>query len=98
GDPFSRFSRHAAGDQAGPGIAAVAARRGARVRSALAFFIAVAVVGCGPQPKPAVSAAELAPTLEPGWHTLRAEHRVTVEVSLPNGKHEKRSLRGVIAI
>ncbi|HEY7957843.1 MAG TPA: hypothetical protein VII38_21220 [Polyangia bacterium] len=68
------------------------------MRTALAFFVALLVVGCGPRPRPAVSAAEVAPTLEPEWHTLRAVHKVTVEVTLPNGKTDKRSLRGVIAI
>jgi hypothetical protein len=33
-----------------------------------------------------------------GWQTLRAEHRVGLELSLADGRVERRQLRGVIAV
>jgi hypothetical protein len=32
------------------------------------------------------------------WHSMRAEHKVTLEVKLPGGGKETRSLRGLIAV
>ncbi len=59
-----------------------------------AFLLLLALTGCAHQtPKPAA-----APTADGGWHTLRAEHRVTVDVALEGGKHEQRKLRGAIAV
>lgn len=36
--------------------------------------------------------------IEDNWRTLRAEHRVALELVLPDGRHERRQLRGVIAV
>lgn len=68
------------------------------MKARCALLLAILASGCGPRPKPAVSGAEVAPAPVPAWHTLKAEHRVTVEVALPDGKKERRELRGVIAV
>jgi hypothetical protein len=39
-----------------------------------------------------------APTGEPRWRTLKAEHRVALEVLLDGGRRERRGLRGLIAV
>lgn len=72
------------------------------MRASLACALALLVCGCGPRPKPAESArtasGAIVPTAVPAWHTLRAEHRVSVTVTLQGGKQERRELRGVIAV
>lgn len=37
-------------------------------------------------------------TAQPSWKTLKAEHRVALDVTLDGGKHDRRTLRGVIAV
>lgn len=65
---------------------------------AVALLVASATVGCGPRAKPPVAGPTVAPTAEMSWKTLRAEHRVTIDVQLDDGKHDRRSLRGAIAV
>ena len=65
---------------------------------AAALALALAMIGCGPRAKPTVVGPSVAPTAEMGWKTMRAEHRVTIDVRLDDGKHDRRSLRGAIAV
>jgi outer membrane lipoprotein-sorting protein len=58
-------------------------------------MLALVLAGCAHAPKPAPG---VAPTIDGGWKNLRAEHRVTVDVTLDGGKHEQRKLRGAIAV
>jgi hypothetical protein len=62
---------------------------------AIALGCVLALAACKHAPPPAPEAAA---TASFGWKTLKAEHRVTVDVELEGGKHERRQLRGVIAI
>jgi hypothetical protein len=39
-----------------------------------------------------------APVSSPEWKTMRAEHRVQLDVTLDSGKHDRRQLRGIIAV
>jgi hypothetical protein len=53
----------------------------------------VLLAACGHQPLRAA-----APTETPAWRTLRAEHRVALDVTLSSSKHDRRNLRGAIAV
>ena len=75
--------------------------RGMTLRGMTVVLIG-ALAACGPRPRPSATPAAAGPTvpaaIDGGWQTLRAEHRVTVEVTLDDGKRERRSLRGVVAV
>jgi hypothetical protein len=64
-------------------------------RLAFALTFTFTLSGCH-APKPI--APLVAPTAHFDWKTLRAEHRVALDVTLADGKHDRRALRGVIAI
>ena len=57
---------------------------------------ALLVVGCGAPRHPRTLGA--APVATPTWTTLRAEHRVQIDVELGDGRHDRRSIRGVVAV
>ena len=62
----------------------------------LPSLIGVAMLpGCASQ-QPNLPAT--APTIETGWRTMQAEHRVVVDFATADGKREKKALRGAIAI
>jgi|GEM_PF-2853805 len=62
-----------------------------------AFLVAAAFFfgACRPPQTPKRAAV---PSATPTWTTLRAEHRVTIDVELDGGKHDRRSIRGVVAV
>jgi len=61
--------------------------------------LAAALAGCpGRAQRPDPPPRAVAPTTDGGWRTMRAEHRVTVDVTLEDGKHDRRLLRGAIAV
>jgi hypothetical protein len=62
-----------------------------------ALALALALAGCAAK-LPAPAGPSGAATASAGWKTLRAEHRVALDVTLDGGKHERRTLRGVIAV
>ena len=62
--------------------------------SALTLAFTFTLTSCAHRSQPLVAA----PTAQFGWKTLRAEHRVAIDVTLPDGTHDQRSLRGVIAV
>jgi hypothetical protein len=59
-----------------------------------ALTLALAFASCAHAP----AAPSVPPTTEATWKTLRAEHRVQLDVTLANGKHDRRPLRGIIAV
>jgi hypothetical protein len=52
------------------------------------------LAGCAHAPVGPVAA----PVSSPEWKTMRAEHRVQLDVTLDSGKHDRRQLRGIIAV
>jgi hypothetical protein len=67
------------------------------IPSAVALAAALAMGGCGPRAKPP-SGPLVAPVAETRWRTMRAEHQVAIDVTLDDGRHEQRTLRGLIAV
>jgi len=62
----------------------------------MARLIALCLLAaCAPRPLPPPT---VPPTATPEWHTLRAEHRVALDVMIDEGTHEQRTLRGAIAV
>jgi hypothetical protein len=55
------------------------------------------LAACGPHVAP-VTGPPVAPSADGGWKTLRAEHRVALDVTLDGGRHDRRTLRGIIAV
>jgi len=64
---------------------------------ALTFTFALTFVfaGCAHAPPPGPS---VPPTAQPSWKTMRAEHRVQLDVTLDGGRHDRRQLRGIVAV
>jgi hypothetical protein len=62
---------------------------------AFAFMFAFAFTGCAHR---AATGPAAAPTIRSSWKTMRAEHRVELDVTPAGGRHERRTLRGVIAV
>ena len=60
----------------------------------LTLTLTFTLTSCAHQPKPLGRCTNRADHLE----TLRAEHQVAIDATLPDGKHDQRSLRGVIAV
>lgn len=60
-------------------------------------MLAIALAACGPRAKPPAG-PRVAPVAETRWRTMRAEHQVAIDVTLEDGRHEQRRLRGVIAV
>jgi hypothetical protein len=60
--------------------------------------VLVLLAGCA-HVRPAPSVVATAALVEtPAWHTQSSQHRVTVTVDLDGGKHETRTLRGIVAV
>jgi len=68
------------------------------VKLRVLFALGFALVACG-RPLPlTVTPVFIALVDAPPWKTLAAQHRVTVDVTLDGDKHDKRTLRGIIAV
>jgi hypothetical protein len=63
------------------------------------WLLALNLVGCA-HPKGFNVVHATAPVLPAAqsWHSLRAEHKVALDVTLASGEHDKRQLRGLIAV
>ena len=68
------------------------------MRRALGSVLALFVAGCAHGTTAPSVKASAALVEQPGWQRLSAEHRVVVSVSLPDGKTDTRTLRGLIAV
>jgi hypothetical protein len=63
------------------------------------WYIAVLALASCVHVKPEVRVpAELAFFESPAWRTMSAQHHVVVTVTLANGQHETRNLRGLVAV
>jgi hypothetical protein len=62
---------------------------------AAATLAATLLLGCAPV---SLRGARVPPTAAGGWRTLKAEHRVSLDVRLANGSYDHRMLRGLIAV
>jgi hypothetical protein len=63
------------------------------------LLAALVLHGCA-HPKALVVVHGSAPVMPvtQSWHTMRAEHKVALDVKLASGAHDKRELRGLIAV
>jgi hypothetical protein len=58
------------------------------------FAFAFAFASCAHVP----AGPPASPTSQAAWKTMRAEHKVQLDVTLESGKHDRRQLRGIIAV